>query len=392
MADGSPQGAPTGSWNYPTPITFGPGTVDQLGAACRGVGMHRPLLVTDQGLAEMDPADQARSALAAAGLAFGEFSDFGGNPNGSDVAAGTDQFRQGGHDGVVALGGGSALDMGKAIGLMGGQDRPLWDFEDVGDAWTRADAKGIAPVVALPTTAGTGSEVGRCSVIVHEMELRKVVIFHPDMLPRAVIADPGLGVGLPPHLTAAVGMDALSHNLEAYCAPGFHPMADGIALEGMRLVHQSLLRVFADGSDLAARADMLAAATMGATAFQKGLGAMHSLSHPIGAHLGAHHGLTNAVVMPYVLCFNRSAIDQRMAVLARTLGIGDDFDAVLSWILGLREALHIPHTLAALGFAEEHAALLAPEAARDPTASTNPVPLDPVVLEGLYLDAFHGRL
>jgi alcohol dehydrogenase class IV len=229
-------------------------------------------------------------------------------------------------------------------------------------------------------------------VIVHERELRKVVIFHPDMLPRAVISDPGLGVGLPPHITAAVGMDALSHNLEAFCAPGFHPMADGIALEGMRLVHQSLPAAFADGSDLGARADMLAAATMGATAFQKGLGAMHSLSHPIGAHLGAHHGLTNAVVMPYVLRFNRSAIDGRMAALARYLGIGQDFDSVLAWILALRESLGIPHTLAALGFEEEHAALLAPEAARDPTAPTNPVPLDPALLEGLYLDALHGRI
>ena len=392
MADCFPQGAPTGSWNYPTPITYGPGTVGQLGAACRGVGMQRPLLVTDQGLAELDPALQARSALAEAGLEFGEFSEFGGNPNGREVAAGTEKFRRGGHDGVVALGGGSALDMGKAIGLMGGQARPLWDFEDEGDAWTRADREGIAPVVAIPTTAGTGSEVGRCSVIVNETEKRKVVIFHPEMLPKRVISDPGLGVGLPPHLTAAVGMDALSHNLEAFCALGFHPMADGIALEGMRLIHQSLLAVVADGSNLAARADMLAAATMGATAFQKGLGAMHSLSHPIGAHLGSHHGLTNAVVMPYVLCFNRSAIDGRMAVLARTLGIGDGFDAVLSWILDLREALHIPHTLASLGFEEAHAALLAPEAARDPTAPTNPVPLDPEVLETLYLDALHGRI
>ena len=392
MADRSNQDAPTGSWNYPTPITYGPGTVSGLGAACRSVGMQRPLLVTDEGLAELDPALQARSALVEAGLKIGEFSGFGGNPTGSDVAAGTDRFRRGGHDGVVALGGGSALDMGKAIGLMGGQTRPLWDFEDVGDAWTRADPDGIAPVVAVPTTAGTGSEVGRCSVIVNEAEKRKVVIFHPEMLPRAVISDPGLGVGLPAHLTAAVGMDALSHNLEAFCAPGFHPMADGIALQGMRLIHQSLQAVVADGSNLAARADMLAAATMGATAFQKGLGAMHSLSHPIGAHLGAHHGLTNAVVMPYVLCFNRSAIDERMGVLARTLGIGDDFEAVLSWVLALREALNIPHTLASLGFEDTHASLLAPEAARDPTTPTNPVPLDSEVLERLYLDALHGRI
>jgi len=354
--------------------------------------MERPLLVTDRALAELDPMVQARTALGNAGLAVGEFSDFGGNPNGGEVAAGTEVFQRGRHDGVVALGGGSALDMGKAIGLMGGQTRPLWDFEDVGDAWTRADRAGIAPVVGVPTTAGTGSEVGRCSVIVNEAERRKVVIFHPEMLPRAVILDPGLGVGLPPNLTAAVGMDALSHNLEAFCAPGFHPMADGIALEGMRLVHRSLEAVVADGSDLEARTEMLAAATMGATAFQKGLGAMHALSHPIGAHLGAHHGLTNAVVMPYVLQFNRFAIDDRMAVLARTLGIGGDFQAVLRWVLSLRENLGIPHTLASLGFKEEHSEHLAPEAAQDPTAATNPVPLSPKVLKELYLDALHGRM
>jgi len=364
--------------------------VGDLANAARDLGMEHPLLVTDRGLVGLQPELQASEALRAAGLPFFTFSDFEGNPTGADVMTGVEVFRQGSHDGVIALGGGSALDVGKAIALMSGQQLQLWDLEDVGDWWTRADPDGIAPIVAVPTTAGTGSEVGRCSVVVNQAQKRKVVIFHPAMLPGRVIADPGLTIGLPPGLTAAVGMDALSHNLEALCAPGFHPMADGIAVEGICLIARSLVRAVRDGTDLEARADLLVAATMGATAFQKGLGAMHALSHPIGAHLGSHHGLTNAVVMPYVLSFNREAVTDRLAEVAQLLGKGRDFESFFAWVLELRRELGIPNTLEPLGFLPEHAAELAPEALKDPTASTNPVELTEMNLEGLYQSALSG--
>ena len=381
-----------GNWNFPTPIRFGVGAIAGLGEACQALGSHNPLIVTDPGLALLPPVGAAQEACEAVGLGWGLFSDMRGNPVGEDVEAGVQAYRRGGHDGVVALGGGSAMDVGKAVGLMVGQDRPLWDFEDLDDWWTRVDVQGMAPVVAVPTTSGTGSEVGRCSVIVDTREHRKVVIFHPRMLPGKVVCDPALTVGLPPAITAAVGMDALSHNLEAFCAPGFHPMADGIAVEGIRRIHRSLIRAFEVGTDLEARADMMVASTMGATAFQKGLGAMHALSHPIGAELDTHHGLTNAVVMPYVLIFNREAIADRITVLARSLGIAPGFDGFLEWILALRQTLGIPPRLDALGFEKKHAALLAPRAAVDPTAATNPIPLSPRSLESLYEKALAGDL
>lgn len=383
----------TGNWNYPTPVRFGPGRIAELPDACRELGMSRPLLVTDGGLAKLDITTDAIAINEAAGLPTGLFGGATANPTGPDVEAGVAAFKAGDHDGVIAFGGGSALDVGKAVGLMAGQTRPLWDFEDVGDWWTRVDVDAMAPVVAVPTTSGTGSEVGRCSVIVNEAEQRKVIIFHAKMLPERVLCDPELTVGLPSRITAAVGMDALAHNLEAYCAPGYHPQADGIALEGMRLIQGALERAVADGTDIGARADLQAASLMGATAFQKGLGAIHSLSHPVGAVLHTHHGLTNAIYMPYVLVHNRSAIADRMTVLARFLGLDNPgFDAVLNWVLKLREAVGIPHTAAALGFEEEHAAQLAPMAAKDPTAPTNPIPVTAEDLEGLYLKALAGTL
>jgi alcohol dehydrogenase class IV len=310
-----------GNWNYPTKMIFGPGRIAKLAQACRSAGMTRPLLVTDPGLAKLPMVESALAANRDDGLPTEIFADVKGNPIGRNVSDGVAQFRAGGHDGVIAFGGGSGIDAAKAIALMSGQNRPLWDFEDVGDNWTRADVAGIAPIVAVPTTAGTGSEVGRASVIVQEESHSKKIIFHPDMLPRVVISDPELTVGLPAHITAATGMDALAHCFEAYCAPGYHPMADGIAVEGMRLVRQWLPRAVAEGSDIEARANMLAAASMGATAFQKGLGAIHSLSHPIGAIYDTHHGLTNAVVMPYVMAHNRPAIAERMERLAAYIGL-----------------------------------------------------------------------
>lgn len=382
-----------GNWNYPTSIRFGAGRLAELPAACAELGVQRPLLVTDAALASLPLVARAVGTCRDAGLSCATYSDVQPNPVEGNVTAGVAAFRSGGHDGVVAFGGGSALDAAKAIALMVGQRRALWDFEDREDWWTRVDASGIAPVVAVPTTAGTGSEVGRAAVITDVRDHTKKIIFHPKMLPARVILDPELTVGLPPQVTAAVGMDALSHNLEAYCAPGYHPMADGIAVEGIRLIREYLPRAVADGTDLEARSHMLVASSMGATAFQKGLGAMHSLSHPCSANLGTHHGLTNAVVMPYVLEWNRAALEDRLARLAAWLGLADtSFDGVLSWILELRRTIGIPSTLAELGLREEHAAPFAPQAHADPSTGGNPVPMTERCFEALYLRCIRGEL
>ena len=328
-----------------------------------------------------------------AGLGCAVFADVRGNPVARNVEDGVRAYHDGGHDGVIAFGGGSALDAGKAIALMVGQDRPIWDFEDREDWFTRVNVAGMAPVVAVPTTSGTGSEVGRASVITDVSDHTKKIIFHPNMLPALVIADPELTMDLPAHLTAAVGMDALSHNLEAFCSPVYHPMAHGIAIEGIRLIKDWLPRVCADGQDLTARAMLQVASTMGATAFQKGLGGMHAMSHPCGAVLDTHHGLTNAVVMPYVLEFNRSAVADRIAELARYLDLPSaDFAGVLDWVIGLRAEIGIPHTLAEIGVGTEHIEILAPMAEVDPSAGTNPIHLDQSNLPGLFRNAIEGTL
>ncbi len=383
----------SGNWNYPSPIRFGPGVVAQLPAACRELGMTGPLLVTDEGLASLSIVAEARACCEAAGLPTGLFSGVQGNPVGGNVGAGVAALQQGGHDGVIAFGGGSALDVGKAVGLMAHQRRPLWDFEDVGDNWKRVDVDAMVPVVAVPTTSGTGSEVGRCSVIIDEHKRKKIVLFHPKMLPERVVADPDLTLGLPPHITAAVGMDALSHNLEALCAPRFHPQADGIAKEGILLVHRALQRAVADGSDREARAWMMVASTSGAAAFQKGLGAMHSMSHPLGALLNAHHGLLNAIVMPYVLIYNRDLIAATMDDLSRTLELpGRGLDAVLQWVLDLRGDVGIPHTLEAVGLEQGQIPALAMAALVDPTAPTNPRPRDQSSVEDHVGKALYGDM
>lgn len=383
----------TGNWTFPTPIRFGPGRISELPDACRELGITRPLLITDAGLADSAIVRRGVDFCADAGLQCSIFSKVQGNPVESNVTEGVSVFREGGHDGVIAFGGGSGLDAGKAVALMVGQDRPIWDFEDREDWWTRANEQGMAPVVAVPTTAGTGSEVGRASVITDPADHTKKIIFHPKMLPGRVILDPELTTGLPAGITAAVGMDALSHNLEAFCSPLFHPMAEGIALKGMQLIHRSLPRAYQDGSDLEARCEMLAASTMGCTAFQKGLGAMHALSHPCGAVLDTHHGLTNAVVMPYVMTFNRSAIEDRMGSLASYLGLANpSFQAVLDWILELRETIGIPNTLAHLGVRYEHVDELTAKAVIDPSGATNPVPLDKANLARLYRAGISGNL
>ena len=379
----------TADWSLPTSIRFGAGRIRELPDACDAAGIRHPLVVTDANLAGLAFMDDAVRTLRDTGLAADLFTDVAPNPSGADVDTGVTAFRDGAHDGVVAIGGGTALDTGKTVAFMAGQGRPIWDFEDRYDWWKRADTSRIAPVVAVPTTAGTGSEVGRASVIFDAAANTKKIIFHPRMLPAQVIADPELTAGLPPAPTAATGMDALSHNLEAFCASGFNPFADGIALEGMRLVHTSLRRAFDDGVDLDARAGMLAASMMGATAFQKGLGALHAMSHPCSAVFGTHHGLTNGVLLPYVLAHNRPAIEDRVGTAAKYLGVGNgSFDSFTDWILDLRSAIGIPDTLGEIGVQADAIGEMAQMAAVDPSGLRNPLAIDASAYETLYRIAF----
>lgn len=366
---------PSANWSYPTSVRFGVGRIKELPRAARAAGMNNPLLVTDPGLAALPMVANAISDLKAAGLDAAVFSDVKPNPVDSNIAAGVSAFKAGKHDGVIAFGGGSGLDAGKLIAFMSGQSRPIWDFEDVDDWWKRADDDGIVPIVAVPTTAGTGSEVGRAGVVTNEATHTKKVIFHPKMLPAIVICDPELTTGMPRMITVGTGMDALAHCLEAYSSPFYHPMSEGIALEGMRLVFENLPKVAVDGSNLEARGHLMSAAAMGAVAFQKGLGAIHSLSHPVGALYDTHHGMTNAVFMPYVLQFNKSAIEAKFDRLAGFLGIQGGYDGVLNAILKLREDLSVPHTLAGLKVDGEKRDLIAEMAVVDPTAGGNPVTL-----------------
>lgn len=381
-----------GNWNYPTLVKFGAGRISELGAHCTALGMKAPLIVTDNGLVNLPMIVNAVAALKAVGLNVGVFSGVRPNPIGANVDDGVACFKAGRHDGVIAFGGGSALDVGKVIAFMSGQTRPLWDFEDIGDWFSRADVNGIAPIIAVPTTSGTGSEVGRAGVITDESNHTKKIIFHPKIMPSITLCDPELTIGLPAHITAATGMDALSHSLEAYCAPGFHPQADGIAIEGIRLIRENLETATRDGKNIEARANMMAAALMGATAFQKGLGGMHAMAHPIGAVFDAHHGLINAVVMPYVLKFNRAAIEVRIARLADYLGIEGGFDGFLAWILEIRANLGIAHSLAEIGVDIAKIDELAAMAVVDPSAGGNPITLTIENITPLFRAAITGEL
>ena len=362
-----------GNWSYPTAIRFGAGRISELAEACAAAGIAKPLLVTDKGLADMAITQSALDGLAAAGLGRAMFSDVDPNPNERNVAEGLAVYREGGFDGVIAFGGGSGLDLGKTLAFMAGQTRPLWDFEDIGDWWTRADPAGIHPIVAIPTTAGTGSEVGRAGVITNSEANEKKIIFHPKMLPSVVICDPELTVGMPRAITAGTGLDAFAHCVEAFCSPHYHPMSQGMALEGMRLVKDYLPRAYADGTDIEARAHMMSAAAMGATAFQKGLGAIHALSHPIGAHHHTHHGTTNAVCMPAVLQFNRPAVEGVLGQAADYLGIVGGFDGFCTYVDGLNAALSIPKTLTELGVTNPDLDTLIRSALKDPSVGGNPV-------------------
>jgi hypothetical protein len=368
---------PSRNWSYPTAIKFGVGRISELAEHCKAGGIHRPLLVTDKALASLPITAAALDGLAAAGLGRSVFSEVDPNPNEGNMTDGIRVYKAGGHDGVICFGGGSALDLGKMIALMADQraDLPVWDLEDIGDWWTRADAAKIAPIIAVPTTAGTGSEVGRAGVLTNSATHVKKIIFHPKLMPAVTICDPALTVGMPKFITAGTGMDALAHCLEAYCAPAYHPMSQGIALEGMRLVFENLPKVYANPNDLDARAHMMSAAAMGAVAFQKGLGAIHSLSHPVGAVYNTHHGTTNAVVMPMVLEFNRSAIEGLIERAAAYLGFDGGFAGFHDQIMELRAALAIPENLSAMGVQYADLDRLADMALEDPTAGSNPVTL-----------------
>lgn len=383
----------TGTWNYPTQIYAGAGRIRDLPGCCASKGIQAPLFVTDRDLSLLPVFKKNLAICRSAGLDAGVFSEVKSNPTGTNVSEGVLAYQAGGHDGVIAFGGGSALDAGKAIALMAGQTCALWDLEDIGENWTRADSDCIAPVLAVPTTAGTGSEVGRASVIVDETEHVKKIIFHPRMMPSSVILDPELTYGLPPHLTAATGMDALSHNLEALCSPVWHPMAEGIALEGIRLVFEFLPRAVRNGKDEEARIQMLTASALGATAFQKGLGAMHALSHPLGALYDTHHGLLNAVLMPYVLLANQSVIGPKIARACQIMGLSEvSVDGFVDCVLELRDTVGIPHSLVEVGIDSARLEDIGWMATQDASAASNPLPFTAIQYSELCERAVSGTL
>ena len=381
------------NWNYPTSLWVGQNRVKDLSNACQNLKIKKPLFVTDKDLAGSSMVKNILSELEDNLNEINIFSNFSGNPIGENVEEGVIEFKKFKCDGVIAFGGGSGLDVGKAIAFMSGQKRKIWDFEDIGDYWKRADEKNIAPIIAIPTTAGTGSETGRASAIINKDTGIKKIIFHPKFLPSIVILDPALTVDLPPHLTATTGMDALAHNLEAFCAPGFHPMADGISIEGMKLIKKSLLTAFKNGKNLEARTDLMAAASMGSTAFQKGLGAIHSLSHPINSQFNIHHGLSNAIFMPYVLTFNKSVIENKIVSICDYLNIEKNFDSFLKWILDLRKELNIPHKLSdVIEPSKIDADKLSKMALEDPSTSTNPKKMTFDDMKILYNYSISGKL
>ena len=374
----------SGNWSYPTAIRFGAGRISELAEACAQVGISRPLLVTDRGLAGLPITARALDCLAAAGLEHALFAEVDPNPNEVNLAAGIEACKAGGHDGVIAFGGGSGLDLGKMVAFMVGQTRPVWDFEDIGDWWTRADADAIAPIIAVPTTAGTGSEVGRASVITNSATHVKKIIFHPKVLPSIVIADPELTVGMPDIITAGTGLDAFAHCVEAFSSPHYHPMSQGIALEGMRLVIDNLPRAYKTPDDIEARAHMMSAAAMGATAFQKGLGAIHAMSHPVGAVFNTHHGTTNAVCMPAVLALNAPMIRDRFERVTPYLGIEGGFDGFCEFVQAFNDSFAIPRRLGEMGVTGERVNDLVAMALEDPSCGGNPVPLTADNLRALF--------
>ena len=381
------------NWNYPTTVWVGENRVKELSDACLDLNIKKPLFVTDKDLINLPFVKDIFSENKKKFDDLKVFSNFTGNPIGENVEEGVIEFKKNNCDGVVAIGGGSALDVGKAIAFMSGQNRPIWDFEDIGDYWKRANEEKISPIIAIPTTAGTGSETGRASAIINKKSGIKKIIFHPKILPSIVILDPNLTINLSPRLTAATGMDALAHNLEAFCAPNFHPMADGISLEGMRLIKKSLTTAFKDGKNIEARQDLLTASSMGSTAFQKGLGAIHSLSHPVNAQFNVHHGLSNAIFMPYVLTFNRSSIEKKIVSICDYLDLEKSFDSFLNWILNLRKDLSIPNKLSdVMDCSNLNLDQLSLMAFEDPSTSGNPKKISQKDLREMYEHSISGDL
>ncbi len=382
------------NWNYPTSMWVGKNRINDLAHACKSLNIFKPLLVTDSGLAKSKIIENAVQILKKENISVQLFSSVVGNPTGTNVTEGVEDYKKNNCDGVIAFGGGSGLDVGKAVAFMSGQTLPIWDFEDIGDNWTKANSEQIAPIIAVPTTAGTGSETGRASVILNEKTGVKKIIFHPKFLPSIVILDPVLTLTLPPNITASTGMDALAHNLEAYCAPGYHPMADGIALEGIRLIKEYLLEAVTNGSNIEARMNMITAASMGSTAFQKGLGAIHSLSHPINALNNIHHGLSNAIFMPYVLTFNKDVIENKIIKICKYLDFKDQsFEGFINWIIDLRKKLNIPHKLSELIKDEDFQIdRLAKMAFEDPSTSGNPKKLTMADMKIMYQYSMIGKL
>ena len=382
------------NWNYPTTMWVGNNRIEDLAIACKSLGISKPLLVTDNGLAKSEIVLNAVNLLKDNNFSTEVYSKVVGNPTGTNVDEGVKSYKENNCDGVIAFGGGSGLDVGKAIAFMSAQTLPIWEFEDIGDNWTKANSDQIAPIIAVPTTAGTGSETGRASVILNEETGIKNIIFHPKFLPSIVILDPVLTLSLPANITAATGMDALAHNLEAYCAPGYHPMADGISLEGMRLINKWLLEAVKNGSNLEARMNMLTAASMGSTAFQKGLGAIHSLSHPVNALNNVHHGLSNAIFMPYVLTFNKDVIEKKIIKICDYLELKDSsFDEFIKWVLDLRKKLDIPHKLSEVIKEKDlNIEKLSEMALNDPSTTTNPKKLSIDDMKILYEHSMSGKL
>ena len=376
------------NWNYPTTVWFGPNRSQQIQQACDALSVKNPLIVTDPGLLQTPIIDEINSNLSSI---TNVYSDVQGNPTGSNVTNGVKVFLEGNHDGVIAIGGGSGMDAGKGIAFLAHQSRPLWDFEDIGDWWTRADSDVIKPIIAIPTTAGTGSEVGRAGVFLNEDNHKKKIIFHPKMLPQIAILDPSLTINLPKEITAGTGMDALAHCLEAYSSPFYHPMAEGTALEGLRLVKENIQEVYDNGKNIEARAHMLVASMMGAAAFQKGLGAIHSITHPVNSLYHTHHGTTNGTVMPFVLNYNRSTIEDKFVRLANFLDIKGGFDGIVQWVIDLKKEMEIPETLKDMGVQPGDEVKLAPLAQEDPSTGGNPLEMTEEKFQELIANCISGK-
>ncbi len=376
------------NWNYPTNVWFGVDRSKEIQKACDTLGIKNPLIVTDPGLLQTSIIDEINSGLSSNTQIY---SDVQGNPTGSNVTNGVKVFLEGNHDGVIAIGGGSGMDAGKGIAFLAHQSKPLWDFEDIGDWWTRADSSVIKPIIAIPTTAGTGSEVGRAAVFLNEENHKKKIIFHPKMLPQIAILDPSLTLNLPKSITAGTGMDALAHCIEAYSSPFYHPMAEGTALEGLRLVKENIQEVYHNGNNVEARSHMLVASMMGAAAFQKGLGAIHSITHPVNSLYKTHHGTTNGTVMPFVLNYNRSTIEEKFTRLANFLDIKNGFEGIVDWIIELKKEMEIPKTLKDMGVNEGDEIKLAPLAQEDPSTGANPLEMTVERFQELILNCIAGK-